>query len=109
MRASRAVVQLIVFDWVRQLCAEIADYAGGLLVPFGSSCVNVGDRQSDIDVVVIVSDEVSVDDFIGDGSGQADGTSARLWWLWCAEAPLCCRLFAGVHAVLQARGDTPGA
>jgi hypothetical protein len=66
----------IVFDWVRQIAGEAGDDAGGLLVPFGSASVNVGDKNSDIDVVVIVTDDVTVDDFFVDFDGGANGFCA---------------------------------
>lgn len=54
----------IVYDWVRQVTGEACDDVGGVLVPFGSSAVNVGDKNSDIDVVLIVSDDVAIHDFL---------------------------------------------
>lgn len=57
----------LVQDWIRCLLGEDCDSAGGLLVPFGSTTINVGDKDSDIDLVLIVSDLITTADFIRAG------------------------------------------
>ena len=75
------VLQLVL-DWVRQLMGESADEHGGVLVPFGSSSINVGDKGSDIDLLLIVSSEITVDDFfLEKGDAYSRGTHAFAWLL----------------------------
>lgn len=88
------------FDWVRQIAGEAGDDAGGLLLPFGSTSINIGDKNSDIDVVVIVTDDVTVDDFFVDRDGGAAGSRFGVSCSCNSLILLCHRRFLGRHAAV---------
>lgn len=66
----------VVNDWVRSVAGDACDGVGGMLLQFGSAVLQISDRDSDLDVIVVVSEDIVESDFASSFGGGASGPTS---------------------------------
>ena len=92
---------------MRQVSGDACDGVGGMLLQFGSAVMRINDRDSDLDVIAVVSEDITESDFSSTLSNESQGSpvegvcgcrhspvlavvgnrymvATELGWVWCA-------------------------